>query len=355
MPDLRNRKTKENFVTEHNQTVPAQTFNQTHKVNEQLFFNHAKKATANRKIKKSIIDDLKTRLPHDLAQTDKSEFIQFIETQINTKEFDALLASEKTIKSVQVMVDKAKKLSSKQTDDGTSIGSFVKSLCGSFASTLLGSHFPIAMLALTALPVIAAQMNTTTSTTLATTLATTSTADAPWQIHEDMPQGGIDLCKSVLFFGCLQGYLTKGSAPWSVDLPQFNRILDSIKGSVSVTDSTYTTWRDCLDINKLGQTVIGVLKTSEGNKGVPCVSNTITWGNYKVTGQATNLANGDCIAFQNAFSAAALNCQDAWARVGRNAAITGGVIGGVLGLVCIVGLVLYCCNKSDSCETTCSP
>ncbi|TAL60310.1 MAG: hypothetical protein EPN84_09750 [Legionella sp.] len=360
MPELRNRKTGVSYVREYGQIVPEHSFGQTSTVSASQFFSQHKKQAPERKVRQQIVKELEKQLPKNESKEEHRKFLELIRQHLDSKEFEILLSSKDVLNSIKELVEEGQSLAAKQAEADTSIASFATTLGTSYVTTLLGSQFPIAMLALSALPVIAAQMSTSTTastalTTLATsstTLATTSMVPGPFEIHEGVPKGGVDTCISSLFdVGCLQGYITQDGKLIS----QFNRIVESIKGSTSVTDPTYTTLRDCLDLNKVGGVVQNVIKTSGTDpKGISCVATSSSWGNYRVTGQASGLGRDDCIAYQNTFNSVVLNCQNAWDRAGRTAAITGGVIGGVLLCACIVGLVVYCSNQRDNdCEPPC--
>ena len=325
MPQLKNRHSGVSYVTQFGQFVPANTFGQT------------KEVAANKETIQLILKDIQKRLPPNLSSAEKVKFLRVIRKELDSQEFAVLLNSEEVMQSVHALMDQAQKLDRKTTEDEYSITSFVKTLGTSLISSVMSSNFPIGMLALSALPAVAAQMN-----------ATTAAVPAPWQIHEGMPEGGQDLCTSVLLYGCLQGFLTRGSESWTLGDPQFSRIISNVKGEDSPLGSTYATLRNCLSTDVVGKVVENVIKTSEGQVStISCVSTSTPWDDYQVTGQAVGLAKHDCIAFQNTFNTAVLNCQDAWARAGRNAAIAGGTIGGVCLCVCVIGLAFYCCNNND--------
>lgn len=354
---LRNRRTGVSHLSMFNQVVPEKTFGQTKVVPIQ--------AIEPEKIQE-LLEDIKTRLPQDLPQETRDQCIKEFEQAFNSEEFAIVLNSEKVVESMQDVISQAQQQQqAKEAEEATSFTSFAKNMGASLLTSAISTQFPIALLALAALPAVAAQMNSTmanaTSTAMVpTTTGTTfpaSTTLAPWVIHEGIPTGGLDLCVSVFVYGCLQGYLTRGDSPWTVGNPQFNRILSNLKGKDSPLDSTYTTLRDCLDINTIGTVVTNVLKTSEREvNSISCTTTSAPWSSWVATGQATNLAKNDCIAYQNTFNAAVLNCQNAWARAGRTAAITGGVIGGVLLCACLVGVVAFCMkNNNNDCEPPCCP
>lgn len=336
MNELRNRRTGVSFAKQFGQFVPKDTFGQT-----------TEKNSTKNDLVRNILNDLAQRLPKSLPFLEKAEYLRTMREQLLSKEFEVLLNSEEVLLSMQAVVEQGQKLQAKQANEAATMKSFAQTMGTTFLSSLLSSQFPIAMLALSTLPVIAAQMNTTTA-------AATTTLPAPWQAHEGIPEGGMDLCRSVLTFGCLQGFLTKGNSEWTMDDPQFSRIISSVK-SFSAIDSAYTTLRDCVNLDVVSGVVKNVLAASDGGPTtISCVTTSSPWNEYQVTGQAIGLGSDDCIAFQNTFNTAVLNCQDAWKKAGLDWAIAGGVIGGICLLACIAGLVIYCCDKKESnCEPPC--
>jgi len=322
---MRNRKTGKVYSSQFGQFAPVDTFNQTFAV-----------APTDKKQEmiQSILHDVMRRLPTDLDPEVRQKFRQNFKSQLSSPEFTNAMEDPAVLDSIEKLREAGEKLHAHTANDSASMSALLKSFAKSWVPFAISHSFPIAGLLLSALPAAAAMTN--------------------WQIHEGMPDGGTDLCASVLVYGCLQGFLTNGTQPWTIGNPQFSRIISEIAGKDSPTDSTYITLRNCLDINTVGGVSTAVLNANpDVGAGISCTGTSAPWDKYSVTGVATGLPSDSCVDYQNTFNVAVIKCQDAWSRAGTTAAIIGGTLGACCLCACIIGGIYYAKQRDLDCNIKC--
>jgi hypothetical protein len=196
---------------------------------------------------------------------------------------------------------------------------------------VVSSQFPTAAFALAMLPLAAAEIS-------------------QYIVHEGRPGGGSDLCSGVIF-GCIQGYITNGTEPWTLEWPQFSRVVYNTSGSLDPTASESLQLKDCMSISKVGGLVVDALDEGQSAaKELVSLSSGRTWHQLAVSGQASQIPQDSALPLQNAFAVASQECMDDWARMKYQAIIAGSIVGGIAAIALCVAGCLWCCKQAEKCD-----
>lgn len=318
---LRNRRTGQTWTTGGTELVRTSLFSMA---------ESKSKESETSTMLKEFIEDMKSRLPKELPAKEREEIIRNIEETCKTH-------GEEILKHSQVLVEMMEKQSQEEAKKPTK--SFLPHL-GSLENAAL---LPLAIAAAAAAPAAAA--------------STIATAASSYVVHEGVPAGGLDLCKGILL-GCAQGYLTDGTAPWNINMPQFNRIVQQV-GSGDAPWDARETLRKCMDVQKTGQTVIDSYANVSGetvanatmnavNATAPeavCAAESSHWQNWQLTSQVRNMPAGVCPNYQNLFAANSQTCMSSIGRLAEWGKVIGGVVGGVAAIALCCGAYFYCKKK----------
>ncbi|MDX1902350.1 MAG: hypothetical protein SFW66_10195 [Gammaproteobacteria bacterium] len=321
---LRNRRTGEAWEVTRSGLVAQGVFKTEPKKNTPMLENN---------LLREFVDDFITRLPTELAGKERDQLIKNIQEMCVNNESEILKNSEAFVALIEKDVEKE------------SQKSFLPNL-GNLESTAL---FPL-LLAATSLTPFAA----------ATAAANTASS---WVLHEGQPAGGLDLCKGILF-GCVQGYLTNGTSPWSAKMPQFNRVITHVGTDDAPLDAREQL-RTCMDLTKTSKTLIDALNdmslateniatptldnlsmNANGDNSV-CAAQSTMWKSLQVTSQAWGIPIDKCSSYQNEFAANSQTCMSWIGRIGQWFKVTGIVLGSILGLALCVGAFIYCKRKCE--------
>lgn len=217
---------------------------------------------------------------------------------------------------------------SKPVEKLSTTGDFVKGVITDSIVLATSSYLPAVGVLLTLATPAAAQ----TVTTLVT--------------HGGTPPGGSDLCSGYIT-GCLSGYLTNGTQPWGITMPQFQRYVKQV-ATKDASTTYYMQLRDCMTNSKMGQIVGDSYLTGHSMDLATCALSSSDWNGWTVTGQSTHLPVDSCIPLKNAFEVAVNGCQS-W----KGAAAKWGIGLGVgLGIACLcfcawAACKTECCTKLD--------
>lgn len=317
---LRNRFTRE-------------TFDQSGKPVKKYFFKPREYPDADKAIKLFLDDVEQKRLPPNIDKSEKNKIMQLLydNAQKNKAIINELISDPKKLKACFGKKESKLSSSEKIPDSFDLIKDIFK--------LMMNAYFPVEAFVLAMLPLAAAQVS-------------------DYIVHEGIPKGGKDLCSSVLF-GCIQGYLTKGTDPWTLDLPQFNRVVYNSTGSLRITASETIVLENCMDAKKVGGLVVNALDNGNSTvkMTVPLSSGQRTWHQLGVSGQASQIPSDQMIPLENEFEIEGQGCMNDWAKFKYDAMIAGIVIAGVCGIALCVG-ACYCVAKEcdeESNDRCCRP
>lgn len=186
---------------------------------------------------------------------------------------------------------------------------------------------------------------------LALCASTTHAATADWTMNSGSPNGGADLCSGILF-GCLQGYLTNGTDPWTPSMPQFSRVINQANSQQS-QGGAYFQLRDCITIEKMGQAIIDILNQSPTGTPQTASVTTAIWQGYSTTFQATAIPASAANAVESADLALGTNCQNYLGALAKTGVIVGATVGAVAGVVVVCMAGFYFREKLKECINRC--
>lgn len=171
-----------------------------------------------------------------------------------------------------------------------------------------------------------------------------------WQVHGDQPSGNgaMDLCSGILF-GCVQGYLTNGSSPWTSGNPQFNRVVVQAGKSNS---GVYEQLKSCMSSDHVGDIASKTLSLAKSNTTQPCFAQSSLWQGYQVTAELTSTPSDVCSTFQNQFASDSQACMSLLGQAKYTGIIIGVTIGGVALIAAIVALACWMksrCDRQEPC------
>lgn len=308
---LTNRKTGEKFLAAKDAV--------TGKIVKQRFFAiaDAKKSASSQYDLTEFFTDFESRLPADLSKAERAAIMSEVRTCCAENEIELI---DTINKRDQLFASDQKKLPSSVKTSHFDEGSLLKSVGG----LLFSSAFPTAALALAFMPLAAAQ----------TSLV----------VHSGQPSGSkLDLC-SPYVLGCIQGYLTNGTAPWDTSMSQFDRVVQEVN-SQDAEVGAYQQLKECMSNNKVGKMVATAVDNGVGAPGY-CAYSSSTWQGYQVLGQATQVPVDQCPTLQSTFAAESQQCMSILGQAKQT-----GIIAGVTVATVCIALAAYffvkerCCKK----------